>query len=187
MGDDRSYKNEDVRAIIDRALERQAQEALSHEDLLAVGAEVGLSRAAVERAALEVEQARSDAEARALVIATRRRGLAAHAISFFALNGLLFAINFLTTPGQWWVLFPLFGWGLALVLHAAFGLSSRVPPGRLNRAKRRIERRRAGAGALHARVVLPNERVRLNADASAARELDEGTSEPPKAEPRTAR
>jgi hypothetical protein len=84
-------------------------------------------------------------------------------------------------------LFPLFGWGLGLVLHAVFGLSSRVGPRRLNRVKRRLQRRHAEEGALHARVAPPSARVRLDTDASAGREQDAGTSEPPKAGPRTAR
>jgi hypothetical protein len=81
MDDDRTYKNDEVRAIIDRALEAQPQDSVSHEDLLAIGAEVGLSRAAVERAALAVQEQRLDDAARASVIARRRRGVFANAAS----------------------------------------------------------------------------------------------------------
>src|SRR5450432_1355358 len=161
MADERSYKNEDVRAIIDRALEADPQEGVSHDDLLAIGAEVGLSRAAIERAALEVREERLNDAARAHVLARRRRGVLAHALAFFAVNALLFAINFLTTPGEWWVLFSVFGWGLGLLLHAAFGLSASVSPRRLNRAKRRLERQRAEDGSAHLRVAPQGERVRM--------------------------
>jgi len=161
MADDRSYKNEDVRAIIDRALEAGPEEGVSHDDLLAIGAEVGLSRAAVERAAHDVLEERVDDAARAHVVSRRRRGVLAHTLAFFAVNALLFAINLLTTPGEWWVLFPVFGWGLALVLHAAFGLSKSVSPRRLNRARRRLERQSAAAAPVHLRVARPAESVRV--------------------------
>ena len=150
-----------MQKIIDRALEVQPQEGLTHDDLLAIGAEVGLSRGAVERAALDVREERLTDAARAHVVSRRRRGVLAHALAFFAVNALLFAINFLTTPGEWWVLFPVFGWGLALLLHAAFGLSASVSPRRLNRARRRLERQPAQPGSAHARVAPQVESVRV--------------------------
>ncbi len=76
--------------------------------------------------------------------------LAAHAFVYLAVNALLFAVNFLTTPGQWWVLFPVFFWGLGLLLHLGFGLSSGVSERRLTREKRRLLQA-AGAGV--ARVI----------------------------------
>jgi 2TM domain len=177
MVDERSYKNEDVRAIIDRALEAQPQEGVTHADLLAIGAEVGLSSAAIERAALDVREQRLSDAARAHVLARRRRGLLAHALAFFAINAFLFVVNFLTTPGQWWVLFPVFGWGFGLILHAIFGLSKAVSPGRLNRAKRRLERRGAEERSAHLRIAPEGERARvLGGEPELERERDERES-----------
>jgi len=155
MGDQRSYGNDDVRKILDRALTAQPQAGLSHDDLLAIGAEVGLSPAAIEQAAAEV---RDDA-ARLDVVSRRRRGLLLHALVFLLVNAALFGINFLTTPGEWWVLFPVFGWGLGLLLHAVFGLSQRVSPRRMNRARRRLER--AEQSSTRQRVAEPTAPVRL--------------------------
>lgn len=139
MADDRNYRDDEVRAIIERALNTQPDGGVSHEDLLAIGAGVGLSRAALEGAALEVREGRSNEAARARVVSRRRRAILAHAFVFSAVNALLFAINFLTTPGQWWVLFPVLVWGLALLLHAGFGLTRAVSPARLKRERRRIQ------------------------------------------------
>jgi hypothetical protein len=50
-------------------------------------------------------------------------------------------VNWLTTPGAWWCLFPLFGWGLVLFFHAWLALSRRVSPGVLRRELARSERR----------------------------------------------
>jgi len=158
MSKDQSYTDEEVRAIIDRALKEQPESGVSHEDLLSIGTGVGLLPAQVERAARDVAEARLNTKASERVISRRRRALAAHAFAYLAVNALLFAINFLTTPGEWWVLFPVFAWGLGLLLHAGFGLSSRVSERRLTREKRRLLQA-AGSGV--ARLVERRAGVRI--------------------------
>ena len=141
MADDRSYADDEVRAIIDRALKKQPEGGVSHEELLAIGAGVGLSRDALESAAEEVREVRANQAALASVLSGRRRGVAAHAFVFAVVNASLFLINFLTTPGQWWFLFSVFAWGIGLVLHAGFGLSKRVSDERLKWERLQLERR----------------------------------------------
>jgi hypothetical protein len=142
MGD-RSYKDDEARAIIDRALKAESGTRVSHEDLLAIGRGVGLSPAAIESAAQDLAETRLSDAATAEVVSRRRRGFAVHALVFLVVNGFLFTINALTTPGQWWAFFPLSAWGLALALHAVLGLSARVSPRRLRRERRRVQQRLA--------------------------------------------
>ncbi len=40
-----------------------------------------------------------------------------HLVAYLAVNALLIAINFLTTPTVWWWYFPLLGWGIGLGIH----------------------------------------------------------------------
>jgi hypothetical protein len=143
-----SYDDDEVRAIIEHALKAQPERSLSHDVLLSIGAGVGLSSEAIERAAEEVREARSTAAATASVVSRRRRGVAIHAFVYLLVNAFLFAINALTTPGEWWVLFPVFAWGLGLALHAGLGLSARVSPRRLQRQLRR-------QGALGLKAAVP--------------------------------
>ncbi len=42
-----------------------------------------------------------------------------HAISFATVNGGLIALNLATSPHYLWALWPLFGWGIGFVSHAA--------------------------------------------------------------------
>src|SRR4051812_23413218 len=107
MADPRRYNDQDIQAIIQRALEQQggATGDLSHADLVGIGEQVGVSAEALERAAGDVLEARRAAEATHNVTSARRRWLAAHAAVFAVINGLLFAVNALTTPGEWWFLF----------------------------------------------------------------------------------
>ena len=141
MADGPKYSDDDVRAIIDRALNGEAGGAadLSHAELLAVGEQVGVSADAMTRAATEVRMAKLDAAASRAIATRRRRWLNAHIAAFAVINGLLYAVNAATTPGQWWVLFSIFFWGLALTLHA--GLALGITPSRraLDRERRRLE------------------------------------------------
>jgi hypothetical protein len=52
----------------------------------------------------------------------RKRGFLVHLFVYVAVNALLIVVNLLTTPGYYWFLFPLIGWGLLLAAHgyAAF-------------------------------------------------------------------
>lgn len=138
------YSDDDIKAIIQRAIENQGGAAggVSHDDLLAIGGQVGLSPAVMERAAREFREARLDAEARGRVLSARKRWLWAHAALFAVLNALFFTVNALTTPGEWWFLFPVVFWGLALGAHAGVALGAGVSEARLKR-----ERARVGEGA----------------------------------------
>jgi hypothetical protein len=57
------------------------------------------------------------------------RGFYLHLVVFVLVMAYLFIIN-LMTGGGWWVQWPFFGWGLALVIHAAtvFGLGGWLGP-----------------------------------------------------------
>jgi hypothetical protein len=145
----RSYDESEVRAILDRAL-RNSEGApsgsdLSHEQLVELGAEIGLSRERIEHAALEVAESKSIAALEQRIIARRRRWLYHHLSLFIGVNGLLFLINFLTTPGQWWFLFALFSMLLPLAVHTRLGLSKHVSERALRREAARHPQRLRGA------------------------------------------
>ncbi|MCR5026353.1 MAG: 2TM domain-containing protein [Methanobrevibacter sp.] len=38
-------------------------------------------------------------------------------ISYIIVNAFLFAINYIFTPSFWWVMFPIFFWGIGLVVN----------------------------------------------------------------------
>ena len=42
-----------------------------------------------------------------------------HLITYAIVNAALAAINLVTTPGQWWFQWPMFGWGIGLLAHGA--------------------------------------------------------------------
>ena len=48
----------------------------------------------------------------------RKRGFLVHLFAYVAVNALLIFVNLLYSPGYYWFLFPLLGWGLLLGPHA---------------------------------------------------------------------
>jgi hypothetical protein len=81
--------------------------------------------------------------------AEARQGYYTHLIVYAVVNTALFAINALTRgdDGSWWFVWPLLGWGVALLLHAAtmaFGVFS--PEWKEREARRIFERERKRSG-----------------------------------------
>lgn len=152
MSNEPQYSDADVRAIIERALARSGEGGgVSHQDLLSIGEQVGISRAAMEQGAKELAAERLHGEARAALVARRRRWLALHALAFALVNAVAFGVNALTTPGEWWSLFSIVPWGLALASHVAliFGLpvSEAAVARQLARSTTKSPRLRVEAGA----------------------------------------
>jgi hypothetical protein len=141
MPDPRRYSDEDIQAIIQRALEQQgaAKGDLTHSDLLGIGEQVGVSADALEHAAHDVLEARRTTQATQRVTSARKRWLGAHAAVFALINALLFTVNALTTPGEWWFLFSAVVWGLALSGHAVFALGAGVSAKRLQQERVRMD------------------------------------------------
>ncbi|WP_437930538.1 2TM domain-containing protein [Sorangium sp. So ce291] len=144
----RQYTEAEVRAILERALREAQTRDVGHGELVAAAEEIGISRATIEAASRDIEQIRGEDEARAAIVARRRKGFRSHLFSFVLVNAFLFAINALT-PGPWWFFWPLLGWGLGLAFHARAALSSDVSPRQIRREAersaeqaRREERRR---------------------------------------------
>jgi hypothetical protein len=50
-------------------------------------------------------------------------GFYIHLVVFVLVNLALFVVNWLTTPGVWWAIWPFLGWGVGVVAHgfAVFG------------------------------------------------------------------
>lgn len=173
----RKYSDDEVRAIIDLALDDETSTRdVSHEQLLAIASEVGLSSESIERAARDLQERRASEAARRTIVTRRRRLLAFHAAAFSLLNLALFAVNVSTTPGEWWFLFPVVFWGLALLVHAGMALLRGVSEPALARERKR---RRAAQLPTHDKPAR-EPRVRLNVESEPTRVAGaEETLEPP--------
>lgn len=112
----RQYTSEEVNRLIRRALTLQRTEAITHQELLEIARELGISPGTLE-AAIEQEQQELEKEnARTVWTEHRKAGFHRHLWTFVMVNGVLFLINVLTL-GPWWFQWPLLGWGTALAFH----------------------------------------------------------------------
>jgi len=48
------------------------------------------------------------------------RGFYIHLVVYVLVNAFLFLLDITTSPGVFWFYWPLLGWGIGLVLHAAY-------------------------------------------------------------------
>jgi hypothetical protein len=138
----RSYSREEAQAILARAVERQhgAGDQLSHDELLGIARELGVSRESLEAAAAGIgDEVAVEREVRLRVVRARR-GFLFHLVPFLLVNLLLVTINVMTSSFMWF-LFPLLAWGVGLGSHALAALS----PDRekiAEKVRRRMERER---------------------------------------------
>jgi 2TM domain len=74
-------------------------------------------------------------------VARRKVGLFMHATADVAVNVLLVTINLSTAPGHLWFQWPLLGWGIGLLAHAAgaFSLTGQRSEWKATRRKLRSE------------------------------------------------
>ncbi len=140
--DDRSYTQEEVDAILHRALSRggELRDRLSHGDLVATAKEIGIAPEALERAIAEEGEERALAREREEWRASRRAWLRRAAGFYLFVNALCLMINLLAGGPLWfyWVAGP---WGLVL-LAAALGVTEGPSEAKLRRMRDRRERRR---------------------------------------------
>jgi hypothetical protein len=156
----RVYSDDEVKAILSRAIDRQRAVSpdggLSHEDLLSVARDAGISPAAIEEAAAEVTIHRAVEADELAVRAERAAGFRVHFLTYIPVIAFLAFANAMTTSYPW-VLWPAVAWAVALVLHARFALFAsevaiaRAAARRKARRERTEERarRRAQRSELH--------------------------------------
>ncbi len=116
----RRYSPEEVSAIVQRALEgsRSVDETVSYADLVDTARELGISTEALENALADQESRGEIEAARKRLVRKRRAEFYNHLRSYLIVNGALLLINFITSS-DFWVVWPLLGWGIGLAFHAS--------------------------------------------------------------------
>ena len=121
MSSDRRYTQEEVDAILKRALERdgakgkKSADALSHQDLLETAREVGIEPAQIEAAIAEVKLDNEKLSLREAWLARRREQHSQMVKAWAFVNVICFTICMVTGATWWpWVLVP---WGGVIILN----------------------------------------------------------------------
>ncbi len=118
----RRFSNEEVHAILQRALARQGggstSGALTYDDLLETARELGIDPSQLEAALTEHERDGAMDAARAAWKAQRKKKFFEHLRSYAIVNFFIFLIAMISGGGSWF-LWPLLGWGIGLVFDAS--------------------------------------------------------------------
>lgn len=141
-----TFQQEEAEQILQEAVRREVHPspaggvtpAVTHERLLAMAEELGISPAALNAVLqdrqMQAEREREEAtlaQLRREFITERRAGFLPHLYSFAGVNVFLLLINLLTNASshrpEWWFVWPLLSWGLGLYFHAVSSLPTRGP------------------------------------------------------------
>jgi ribosomal protein L7/L12 len=93
--------------------------AMSRERLIATAEELGITPEAVEMAEKQLAQQKTARADRTEFDSMQRREFFGHLLSYILVNGFLIAVNLTTSPGYFWAMWPILGWGLGLAFHFA--------------------------------------------------------------------
>jgi hypothetical protein len=183
----RTYSQDEVDAILERAIEQQRAESvgLSHEDLVSAAGEVGISKAAIDAAAREVASGAPATPSNAQIVRTWKkrawRGFIRHFTTFVLVNALLAFVNIATSTAFLWFPIVILGWGIGVtmqLLGIVLADEERIVERERRKAERKARRERWKAkGADFERAV--NEGVRVLLETATEHRRNQATSERP--------
>lgn len=112
-----TYSSDDVQKILQLAMEDKQEESFSEKQLSEMALELGISNELLKSAEqkwLTQSEVNKEQKAQRDI---RLRGFRSHLISFLVVNTFLVVLNLVTTPRDFWAIYPLSGWGFGLVMH----------------------------------------------------------------------
>ncbi|TCN31136.1 2TM domain-containing protein [Kribbella orskensis] len=96
-------------------------------------------KAVVDQAGTDVDK---ELREQAIAELRKRRELVGHILTYLTVNTFLVVIWYLTGAGFFWPAFPIFGWGIGVVLHAWDVLTPQPSEAAVRTTMDRIARRR---------------------------------------------
>ncbi|HVK36977.1 MAG TPA: 2TM domain-containing protein [Candidatus Kapabacteria bacterium] len=115
----RKYSQDEVSAILRRALERQGTTSgITHDELIETARELGIDPTALESAISEQRTVGEYETARSEYLIHRRQKFYEHLRSYLIVNFVLLVLDMVVTEGTWFF-WPLLGWGIGVAFDAA--------------------------------------------------------------------
>ena len=112
-----TYSSDDVQKILQLAMAGKQEESFSKEQLSEMARELGISPELLKTAEqewLKIAKVQQQQQTRREM---KRRAFKKHLITFVAVNTFLVVLNLVTTPRDFWAIYPISGWGLGLFMH----------------------------------------------------------------------
>ncbi len=132
------YSTEEVREILARAVEREANRddgRFYYQDIVAAAGEVGVDADMVRQVSHELRLVEDEHAAYALWKRKHQRGFLRHFMSYLLVNAFLITIDVITGYHGWWI-WPALGWGLGVAFNAMHFFTLNEDDWRREEAKR---------------------------------------------------
>jgi hypothetical protein len=115
----RYYTEEEANEILRRAVERKVHTGgMSRDQLEAIASEIGVTSDALDRAEAEWDTESSERDLRQAYHTERITKWRSDFFTYIATCVFLTLINRVVSPGFFWAIFPILGWGLGIVIDA---------------------------------------------------------------------
>jgi hypothetical protein len=112
-----TYNSEEMQQILEVAFKRKQEGEFTRENIIEIASELGVSSESLKAAEQEWLTKEVEVKKQQMSNNQKQQEFKLHLITFIAVNGFLILLNMFTSPGYFWAIFPLLGWGLGLFLH----------------------------------------------------------------------
>ncbi len=112
-----TYNSEEMQQILEVAFRRKQQGEYTREQIIEIASELGVSSESLQTAEKEWLTKNIEVKQEQMSNSQQRKGFKSHLFIFIAINTFLVILNLLVSPGYFWAIYPILGWGLGLLLH----------------------------------------------------------------------
>ena len=112
-----TYNSEEMQQILEVAFRRKQQGEYTREQIIEIASELGVSSESLQAAEQEWLKNNIEVKQEQMSNSQQRKGFKSHLFSFLAINCFLVMLNQVVSPGYFWAIYPILGWGLGLLLH----------------------------------------------------------------------
>jgi hypothetical protein len=112
-----TYNSEEMQQILEVAFRQKQKGEYTREQIIEIASELGVSSESLQAAEQEWLKNNVEVKKEEMSNSQQRKGFKSHLFTFLAINGFLVLLNLVVSPGYFWAIYPILGWGLGLLLH----------------------------------------------------------------------
>jgi hypothetical protein len=112
-----TYNSEEMQQILEVAFRQKQKGEYTREQIIEIASELGVSSESLQAAEQEWLKNNGEVKKEQMSNSQQRKGFKSHLFTFIAINGFLVILNLVVSPGYFWAIYPMLGWGLGLLLH----------------------------------------------------------------------
>ena len=112
-----TYNSEEMQQILEVAFRQKQKGEYTREQIIEIASELGVSSESLQAAEQEWLKNNVEVKKEQMSNSQQRKDFKSHLFAFLAINGFLVLLNLVVSPGYFWAIYPILGWGLGLLLH----------------------------------------------------------------------